>query len=46
LRVDVRNSIKEASTTDRESPDRIPRTGTSNPVYLTHLSETISVHPL
>ena len=34
------------STKDKESPVWIPRTGTSIPVYLTHLSEIISVHPL
>ena len=44
--VDVRNVIRACSTYDRESPVFIPRTGTSIPVYLTHLSETISVHPL
>jgi hypothetical protein len=44
--VDVRNSIRACSTYERESPVSIPRTGTLIPVYLTHLSETISAHPL
>ena len=44
--VELKKVIRACSTYDRESPFFIPRTGTSTPVYLTHLSEVISVHPL
>jgi hypothetical protein len=34
------------STEASESPFSIPSAGISNPVYFTHLSETVSEHPL
>ena len=44
--VEVKNSIRACSTYDKESPFLIPNTGISIPVYLTHLSDTISVQLL